>query len=302
MIAMTSQEKSWKRLIIRWTAAKGFAAILLFVAITVTLEFLIIRSFMVMGLTDEYTWMETLRFPYINRSVTFSVSPLFHILPLSVITVLLSSWAFLTKHVAFVPRRTQPTRKTSVKRHQPASRRRFKFIRKLGKQINRKMRKMGSSLKNVFPRVLFFSKLSRKLSFARAAVRSALIIFAVFVCLAFLAYTMAYPRWIHEAVVNLYRVNPSFRTFVIGTSEKLQSLGKGFAPLGSAAKTINDALLRVAPSFRKSLQNIGASFEPISKLDITGKYLLVQNLAAWVCAFAALVYGKYFGSRRYQRR
>jgi hypothetical protein len=299
---MTVQETRWKRLIIRWTAPKGFAAILLFLAVALLLEFLIVYFFRSAGLTDEYTWTGTLQLPYVNQSLTLTLSLMFHLLPLSVVVVLLSSWTFLTKYVAFIPSKTQPTKKTTAKKQRPPARRRFKSIRNLAKRINRRIQRIGSSLKEAFLRIPGVSRLSRRLFFARAAVRSALIILSVFVSFAFLAYTMAYPWWIHDAVVGFYCANPSLSTFVIGTNQKLQSLGESLTPIGSVAKALNDALLTAAPSFRRNLQNLGSFFEPASKLSITEKYLLVQNLAAWICAFIALAYGKYFGSRRYKRR
>jgi hypothetical protein len=301
VMAMTGQEKRWKRLIIRWTAPKGFAATLLFLASTFLLEYLIVYSFLLGGLTDEFTWIETFQVPYVNWSFTLTVSSLLHLLPLSVIVVLIASWMFLTKYIAFIPHRIESAKKTAIRKRQP-QRRRFKFLRKIFKQINRSMQKIGRAFKGAFLRVPGFSKLSRRLFFARTAIRSAMIILLAFVSFVLLAYTLAYPRWIHDAVVNFYHANPSFMRFVIETQGKFQSLGQFLAPIGWMATAINNALLAAAPSFRSGLQGIGASAEPIARLDITGKYLLVQNLAAWVCALSALAYGKYASARRYKRR
>ncbi|MFQ6087198.1 MAG: hypothetical protein ACE5OV_04170 [Candidatus Bathyarchaeia archaeon] len=298
---MTTQEKRWRRLIIRWTAPKGFAAMLLYLASAFLLEYLLVYSFLCGGLTDEFTWIETFQVPYVNWSFTLAVSPLLHLLPLGVIIVLVSSWAFLTRHIALIPRRVESAKKPAIKRRQP-QRRRFKFLRKSFKRISRGMRKIGRVFKEAFLRIPGFSKLSRRLLFARTAVRSAMIILLAFVSFALLAFSLAYPWWIHDAVVNFYRGNPSFMSFVIGTQEILQSLGKALAPIEWVARAVNNALLAAAPGFRSSLKGFGASAEPIARLDITGKYLLVQNLAAWVCASIALAYGKYAGARRYKRR
>jgi hypothetical protein len=302
LIAMTARETRWKRLIVRWTAPKGFVAILLFLAVILLLEFLLVYFFRSAGLTDEYTWTGTLHVPYVNQRLSLTLSPMFHLLPLSVVVVLLSSWTFLTKYVAFIPHITQSAKKTTAKKQRPPLKRRFKSVRNFARRINRKIQRIASSLKEAFSRIPGVSKLSRRLFFARAAVRSALIILSVFASFAFIAYTMAYPWWIHDAVVGLYRANPSLRMFVIGTNQKLQSIGKTLTPIRSATKSINDALLSAAPSFRRNLQNLGGFLEPVSKLSVAEKYLLVQNLAAWVCALIALAYGKYFGSRRYKRR
>lgn len=298
---MTSQEKRWKRLIIRWTAPKGFAAILLFLASAFLLEYLVVYTFLSGGLTDEFTWIETFQVPYVNWSFTLAVSPLFHLLPLSVVIVLISSWIFLTRHIAFIPHRIESAKKTAIKRRQP-QRRIFKSIRNFFKRINRSMQKIGRGLKEAFLRIPGFSKLSRRLFFARTAIRSAMVILLAFVSLAFLAHSLAYPWWIHDIVINFYRGNPSFMSFVTGAQESLQSLGQALAPVEWIATAINNALLAAAPAFRSNLQSLGASAEPIARLDITGKYLLVQNLAAWICALIALAYGKYAGARRYKRR
>ena len=267
---------------------------LLFLAVAFLLEYLIVYSFLSGGLNDEFTWIKTFQVPYVNWSFTLAVSPLFHLLPLSVIIVLISSWAFLTRHIAFIPQRIKSSKKAAIKRRQPQHRR-FKSIRKFFKRINRSMEKIGRAFKEAFLRIPGFSKLSRRLFFARTAVRSAMIILLAFVSFAFLAYLLAYPWWVHDTVINFYRENPSFMAFVIETQERFQSLGQSLAP-------INNALLAGAPSFRGSLQSLGASAEPIVMLDITGKYLLVQNLAALVCALISLTYGKYAGARRYKRR
>jgi len=294
VIVMTIQEKRWKRLIIRWTAPKGFVAMLLFLIVAFLLEYLIVYSFLSGGLNDEFTWIKTFQVPYVNWSFTLAVSPLLHLLPLSVIIVLISSWAFLTRHIAFIPQRIKSVKKAAIKSRQPQYRR-FKSIRKFFKRINRSMQKSGRAFKEAFLRIPGFSKLSQRLFFARTAVRSAIIILLAFISFAFLAYLLAYPWRVHDTVINFYRENPSFMTFVIETQERFQSLGQSLAP-------INNALLAAAPSFRNSFQRLGSSAEPIVKLDITGKYLLVQNLAAWVCALISLTYGKYSSARQYKRR
>jgi hypothetical protein len=298
---MTSQEKRWKRLIIRWTAPKGLAAILLFLGVVLLMEYLIVYIFQSGGLTDEFAWTETFHVPYVNQTFTVTVSPLFHFLPLSVVAVLVSSWASLTRNIAFIPRRIESSKKPAVRRRQP-SRRRFRVIRKFFKRTNRSLQKIGRTIKEAFLRVPGFSKLSRRLFFARTAVRSAVIILLSFVSFALLAYSLAYPWWIHNAVVNLYRANPSFTAFVIGTHESLQSVGQTLTPLKWAAASINNTLLSAAPGFRKSVESLGSSLKPLTQLGITEKYILVQNLAAWVCALITLAYGKYASTRRYKRR
>jgi hypothetical protein len=274
---------------------------LLFLAVAFLLEYLIVYSFLSDGLNDEFTWIETFQVPYVNWSVTLAVSPLLHLLPLSVVIVLISSWVFLTRHIAFISQRIESVKKAAIKRRLP-QRRRFKSIRKFLKRVNRSMHRIGRAFKKAFLRIPGSSKLSRRLFFARTAVRSAMIILLVFVSFTFLAYLLAYPWRVHDTVINFYRENPSFMTFVIETQEEFRSLRQSLGPIGEVATVINNALLAAAPGIRSNLQSLGVSAESIVKLEITGKYLLVQNLAAWVCALIALIYGEYASARRYKRR
>jgi len=298
---MTSQEKRGRRLIIRWTAPKGFLAMFLFLAIAFLMEYLIVYSFLSDGLYDEFTWIKTFQVPYVNWSVTLAVSPLLHLLPLSVTIVLISSWVFLTKHIAFISQRIESAKKAAIRRQLPQHRR-SKSIRKFFKRVDKNMQKIGRAFKKAFLRIPGSSRLSRRLFFARTAVRSAMIILLVFVSFTFLAYLLAYPWRVHDTVINFYRGNPSFMTFVIETQKKFRSLGQSLGPIGGMATAINNALLAAAPGIRSSIRSLGGSLEPIAKLKITGKYLLVQNLAAWICALIALIYGEYASARRYKKR
>ncbi len=298
---MTSQEKRRRRLIIRWTAPKGFAAMLLFLALAFLLEYLLIISFLSTGITDNSTWMETFQVPYVNWSFTLTISPLLHLLPLSVVIVLISSWIFLTKQIAFIPQRIGSAKRAAIRRRRP-QRRRLKFVRNFSKRINRGMQKIGRAFKNSFLRIPGFSRLSRRLFFARTAIRGAMIILVTFVCFVLIAYSLAYPWWVHDLVISFYRENPSFMSSVIGVQQSFRSLGQTLAPIESIAAAVNNALIAAGPGLKNSVQSLGASAAPIAKLDITEKYILVQNLAAWICALIALAYGRYASARRYRPR
>jgi len=103
-------------------------------------------------------------------------------------------------------------------------------------------------------------------------------------------------------IVTYYRENPSSRDFVLGTIEFARSIGQAVAPLGGLASAINNALIGAALGFRKTLEGAGASLtQPIVHLDVVGKYLVTQNLAAWISALSALIYGAYISSRPYRR-
>ncbi|MEM2936297.1 MAG: hypothetical protein QW231_03875, partial [Candidatus Bathyarchaeia archaeon] len=69
-------------------------------------------------------------------------------------------------------------------------------------------------------------------------------------------------------------------------------------PLGWVASALNEALLAAAPGFRNALLALGAPIvNSVVGLDLVGKYLVCQNVAAWASATVALAYGRYVSSR-----
>ncbi|MDH5713272.1 MAG: hypothetical protein OEY83_04955, partial [Candidatus Bathyarchaeota archaeon] len=115
-------------------------------------------------------------------------------------------------------------------------------------------------------------------------------------------HVLSYPRSVYDAVVGLYQLSPSFLGFVLNTTEVAQGIAQVLSPIGWLASAINNALLAAAPGFKSALDNIGISTtEPVTKLDLMGRYVLCQNLAAWVSAVTALAYGFYI-SHSYRRK
>lgn len=282
---------------------KNFAALLLFVILTVFFEFLLVYSFQLFGLTDKNAWTGTFQIPATDWSFTVSVSPLFHLLPITVIVVLVSSWTYLTKYTAFVPSRAEAFRRTLPSARRETEKQRFKGLRRFSKRISRRMQRIGRSVKAGFQRIHGVSYVSKRLYSARAAVRSALAVLAVFLSMSLLLYIVVYPDLIHQGVVSLYKGNLSFREFVAGTINGVHGVGQALPPLGSLGTAINNALLAAAPSFRHGLADVGAALTgSIVGLDVTGKYVLSQNVAAWSAALVALIYSSYVLSRRPKKR
>lgn len=130
----------------------------------------------------------------------------------------------------------------------------------------------------------------------KAIVRSASVVLAVFVVLILVISLLAYPRLIYQSISNLYQNNPSFLDFVRGTGEAVASVGSAFS-------AINNALLAAAPGLRDFGSSLGNLIQPLAGLDDPGKYLVFQNIAAWITAFIALLYGEYGQKHyRYKRR
>jgi len=275
-----SSEKHWKRLPFKWTARKGLTATLLFLALALFIEYLVVYLFISSGLTDTFLF------------TGLPISPLFHLLPLGVTVVLVSSWMYLTKHIAVVPQKKSPTK---PKRQRPRTRKvRFKSIRRLFKRINRKFRWISRPIESFY-----------QLHFAKATVKSTATIIGIFLASILTLHTVASPSFIYEIVTGFYRANPSFHGFVLKTFEITQGIGQTLTPLGWLGSTINNALLAMAPGFRSALEGFGTSITgPMVTLDLVWKYAICQNIAAWASALTALTYGQYASHpyRRYKRR
>jgi len=295
-------ETSGKRLVFKWAAPKGFAAILLFLLLALFFEFLLVYSFQSFGLTDKGAWTGILQIPVSNWSFSVSISPMFHLLPVTVIIVLVSSWAYLIKYTAFVPSRAEATRGTLPSTRRETERRRFKWLRGFSKSISRRLQRIWRSVKAGFQQMRGVSYVSKRLYLARATVKSALTVLAVFLSMSLLLNNVVYPDLIYHGVVDLYRGNPSFLGFVKGTTDLVRGVGQALPPVSGLGTAINDAFLGAAPGFRSSLAGFGAALTgSLVGLDVTGKYVLGQNVAAWMSALLALIYGLYVSSRRHRR-
>jgi len=292
-----------KRLIVRWTAPKSFVALLLFLILALFFEFLLVYSFQSFGLTDKNAWTGMFKVPATNWSFIVSVSPLFHLLPITVIVVLVSSWAYLTKYTAFMPSRAEAAKRTLPPTRRETEKHRFRKLRSFSKRISRRAQRIGRSVKAGLQRIRGVSYVSKRLYFTRAAVRSALAVLAVFLSMSLLLYIVVYPDLIHQGVVGFYRSNSSFLGFVTGTIDLVRGAGQALPPLGGLGTAINNALLGAAPGFRHGLAGAGATLTgSLVGLDVTGKYVLSQNVAAWSAALVALIYSSYASSRRPRRR
>lgn len=303
---MVSSEKRPRRLFFRWTAPRGFAALVLFLVLAILVEFLLVYSFLSLGLKDEnmFIWK-----PHV--SLTITISPIFHLLPIGVIAVLVSSWTYLTKNVALVPHRRelperQPIRRR--KRYPGAFGRRLRSIKRFFGGISKKFQGVSRAFKSFYRRISAavlripgVSYLQKKLPLAQAAIKSTAVVLLIFMLVTFALYVLGQQSLVQESVVKFYEGNPFFQGLVLNMIYGAQAVGRALAPIGWLASAINKALLAAAPSLRNALLGLGASIgEPIAKLDLVGKYVLCQNVAAWISALIALAYGRY-ASRPYRR-
>jgi len=279
-----SSEEHWKRLLFKWTARKGLTATLLFLALALFIEYLVVYLFISFGLTDTFLLIDFL--------FTTPISPLLHLMPLGVIIVLVSSWMYLTKYIAVVPQKKLPTK--PKRQHLRTRKVRFKSIKYFFKRVNRKFEWISRALESFY-----------QLHFAKATVKSTATIIGVFLVSTLTLYAIGLPDFIYKAVTGFYNTNPSFHEFVLKTFEITQGIGQTLTPIGWLGSTINNALLTAAPSFRNALEGFGTSITgPLVTLDLVWKYAICQNIAAWASALTALMYGQYATHpyRRHKRR
>jgi len=294
-------KKRWKRLVFKWTAPKGFIAVALFFALALLTEYLVVYFFTLSGLTDKFLF----------KFFTINISPLFHLMPLGVIVVLVSSWTYLTRHIAVMPHRTSPAKKKEATRRQypRARKRRFKALRRffmgIGKRFDRVSRAIEAFFRRIETAILRIpgvSYLQKRLFFARAAVKSTVTVILVFLVSVLTLYILAYPKLTYDLAAGLYKAIPSFHGFVLKTIEIGKATAQVLSPIGWLASSIDNALRAAAPGFRNALEGFGGSVtEPLAKLDLVWVYTLCQNFAAWVSAVVALAYGEYT-SRLYRIR
>jgi len=262
-----SIQKPPPRLVIRWTTLKGLAAIILFLIVGVLIEYFVVLYAINLGVKDTALLQWSFQFPGTNWIITIAISPLFHLVPIAVIIALLFSWTYLTRHVA-------------VKTHQTWKGKAGAPVKR-GKEprLNRYIGKIRSGLL----RIKGIAFVWQKIHFARATIKSALNVLLVFITFIAIFSLFTYPQLIYQMVTNAYRSNPSFLSFVKGISQAL-------APISTP---IDNALLSIAPGFRDFALSFGAIIKPLASLDNFGKYLVFQNVAAWIAAIAVLFYGEY---------
>jgi hypothetical protein len=245
--------------VIRWTALKGLAAIIVFLIIAVLVEYVVVLYAINLGVQEK------------PENMIFGIiSPLFHLVPAAVIIALVSSWTYLTKYVAVKPHEAWKGKTGTAT--------------KKGREL--KLKKIFGKIKSGLLKVKGIAYLWQRIHFARATVKSALTVLLVFATFVLMISLLAYPGLIYQTIANAYKNNPSLLNFVKGTAEAL-------APIGGVFSAINDALLFVAPGFRDFVLSIGIVTRPLVSLDNAGKYLVFQNLAAWISALVALFYGEF---------
>jgi hypothetical protein len=290
-------EKPVKRLVFRWTALRGLTAILLFFILALFVEYIIVYLFLSSGLTDEFLMSQVVNVPATSFSFTITLSPIFHLIPLGVIVVLVSSWAYLTKYIAIVPQRLSPPRKPQEPRREPDARAksvRLKSLRRWSKKLRGKLRGISRRAKAAVSRIGGVSYVLERLSFAKATIKSATTILTIFLVSVSLLSLLLYPNLVHDGITGFYEANPWFHGFILWTLEATRAFGETLTPVGWLLSSVDGALHAVALGFWNTLEWVGFRItEAFFELDIVWKYAICQNVAAWISAAVTLLYGVY---------
>lgn len=266
-----SKQTEQTPLAIRWTTLKGLIALVLFLAIASLIEYGLVLYALSLGLQD--TSLLSANWPF-----TLTISPLLNLVPICVIITLGFSWAYLTKRTAM---KRQEIRKGKVETFQKTEKKGLMWkISHAGSDYSRKIKLRLSKTKVA-------SYLSRG-HFARATVRSAFFVLLVFSAFALIFLVLAYPQLIYSGVSNAYRNNLGLFNFVSGVNNWARGVAEALPPIG----WINNALIGAAPAVRDAGTGLGNLLVPLVTLDNAGKYLALQNGAAWISVLAVLFYGE----------
>ncbi|RLI27655.1 hypothetical protein DRO50_04250 [Candidatus Bathyarchaeota archaeon] len=293
-------EKRWKPLVLKWRTLTELLTLITFFIAAVLVEYAIVQYAFSLGVVERNILSYALTFPGTEWTFTITISPLFHLVPLGAIICLVSSWTYLTRCTAVAPRKTETRQRRPQHTRYREKRGWLKPLRKFGRKLSYGFAKLWTRAKTRLLKTRGVSYLWHKISFARAAIKSAFIVFVVFAAFVFAALFMAFPFLLPKWMMTLYMGNPSFYGFVRGTMSWAQGIACAVPPLGWIASGVNGALRAVAPGFRYVVEGLGSAVAPLAALDATGKYVFLQNFAAWVCCLASLAYGQYV--RKYYRR
>jgi hypothetical protein len=290
----TKQTTGLRQYFFKWTGTTGLAAIIAFFAVSVFLEYVIVSTSISLGVTDTNLIIWNI------GSFAITISPLFHLLPLTVIVVLFASWTYLTRHETYLPAKMQPQKKRRPlpppRRYEKKSLRR---LRRLINRINKGLDNIGRGIKERIAKTRFAKYLEEHFA-GKAVVKSAWTIVLSFCVLALLVYLIVYPQLIPNAVNWLLGGgNSMLQGFIMWTIGVANAIGQAVSPLGWLGVNIENGLVAISLGFRSGVIGLTTPLvKPMIQADLVGKYVLIQNVAAWFAAIISL----YYGNRVHRRR
>lgn len=257
-----------KRTPYRWATSKGLLAITLFTLLAILIEYLIILYAISLGTTDPA--LITLTWP-----TTITISPLFHIIPIIVIITLVASWTYLTKKLA-----TRPLGQRAAPKPQ-------------------KHPKAPTAKTEQKPKQTVWQRIRQ----AKKPIKTAIIITLLFLLFTLTATVLAYPQLIYSTIASGYQNNLNLTNFVSSVNNAIQGFNQATGPLGGIAVAINNGIRILSPGIRGAGTALGNGLTPIATIDPAGKYLAIQNIAAWITVLAVIFYARYTRKPlRYRRK
>jgi hypothetical protein len=262
--------------VIHWKSLKGSLSIIIFLAVAVIAEVLVVLYAMDLGVKDvgqlTTSWPATIR-----------VSILFELVPIAVIITLSFAWIYLTKKLSV--RQTLPIGRTEIK--QPPT------------QKSRPAKSPVQKTEPTPPKDKGFPSIRQRIYSARATIKSALIVLLAFAVLVLIVSQLTFPGAIYQAITSSYQSHSPLYHFVVSVANSLSGFAHAVSPIGWIATGIHNGLVALSPGVRAVGTAFGSLIGPLANLDSAGKYLAFQNLAAWISVFLVLLYGQY--SRRSYR-
>jgi hypothetical protein len=262
MVNQLTSQLPTKRQVIRPATLKSLSLTLLFIILAALTEFLVVIYAMELGVVDP-TLLKT------NWPVTIAMSPLFNLVPIAVIVTLVFNWIYLSRKLTA---KGQELRKGKVEI--PAKR---------GARSKKISSRIGRPFRN------FFGKIRS----ARPTVKGALVVVLLFLLFVLTVSLLAYPQLLYRAISSAYQNNPSLVDFVLSVDSSAKGFAEAVAPIGWIGASVNNALVASAAGVGGAGESLGRLVTPVASLDDAGKYLVVQNAAAWISAFLILFYGEF---------
>jgi len=285
--ARHSGDRLSRRLILRWATVKGLTAIILFLMTAALIEYAVVLYAISLGVKEENPLKGSFQFPGTNWAIKIVVSPLFHLVPLSVIVALVFSWICMIKYAAMQPQKPLEGKPKTKQQKKGQTQKTEKLTSRIGGAI----KKIFGRIKSGLLRIKGVSYIWRKVIFARATIKSALITILIFSALILLVSAIVYPGLIYTAFSSIYQGNPSLLQFVRSVNNSLKGFVSALGPIEWLCSSINNAIISAAPALRGFLSALGGLTKPLVDLPPVGKYLIFQNVAAWFSALAAFSYG-----------
>ena len=249
---------------------------MVFLVAAVIAEVLVVLYAMDLGVEDMGQLVTT-------WPVTIRISVLFELVPLAVIITLSFAWIYLTKKLAV--RQTQPIGRTEIR--QPPT------------QKSRPAKSSVEKTDQTPPKVKGPSSIRQRIYSARATIKSALIVIFSFAILVLVLAQLVFPGAIYQTLASSYQTHSPLYHFVVSVANSLSGFARDVPAIGWIAGGLHNGLVALSPGVRAVGMAFGSLIGPLANLDAAGKYLLFQNLAAWISVFSVLLYGQY--SRRSYR-